>query len=321
MPSQSPDAEVLIAGAGPMAEEHVRALLAAGVAPEAVLVVARGPDRTELLAGTYGVSSAFGGVESLTRVPKVAVVAVTDTELAPVMHHLVAHGAEAVLVEKPGALFPHELDGLDGHTIFVAYNRRFYASVARARELISADGGVLSVAFDFTEIEARVLEDAARRGLDDAVLGRWGIANSLHVVDLAFHLAGDPVHLDAHRSGALPWHPAGAVFAGAGELAGGGLFSYLATWSGAGRWGIELTTRERKLVLRPLESLHEQRRGSFAVEPVPLGAEGDGLKPGLLEQARAFLAAARGGAVDENLCTLADARARLVLAERIFGYA
>jgi predicted dehydrogenase len=311
---------VLVVGAGQMAEEHLRALLAAGVAADAVLLIGRGRDRAERLAARYGIAARWGGFESLAQSPPNVVIAVPETELAAATRLLIERGARRVLVEKPGALSPTELDGIDADRVFVAYNRRFYPSVSRARRLIAADGGVLSTAFDFTEIEQRVLEDAARRGLSPAVLARWGCANSLHLIDLAFHLAGEPARIHPIRSGTLPWHPSGAVFVGAGELHTGGLFSYGATWNGAGRWSVEVTTGERKLVLRPLETLHEQRRGSFALEPVELEPEPDGIKAGLSGQSQAFLAVTRGGQVDPALCTLAEARARLELANRIFGY-
>jgi predicted dehydrogenase len=303
-----------------MAEEHVRVLLAAGVSADGLLLVGRGRERAERLAERYGIHARWGGVETLREVPRTAIVAVPETELAGTIRVLLERGATHILVEKPGALSPRELEGVESDQVFVAYNRRFYPSVSKARDLIAEDGGVLSAAFDFTEIEERVLRDADRRGLGSAVLARWGLANSLHVIDLAFHLSGEPLAIEALRAGALPWHPSGAVFVGAGKLEGGGLFSYLATWSGAGRWGVELTTSERKLVLRPLESLAEQRRGSFELDLVELVHEPEGLKPGLVGQWRAFVAAARGGQVDPALCTLSQAHARLELAEKIFAY-
>lgn len=318
MSSRSP--EIVIAGAGPMAEEHLRALLAVRVPRESILVVGRGRERAVRVGHGHGVATRWGGIESLQNVPPLAIVAVAETELAGAVRHLLGRGARAVLVEKPGALSVHGLDGIAGDAVFVGYNRRFLPSTRRARELVADDGGAVATVFDFTEIEERVLSDARRRDLPRIVLERWGIANSLHVIDLAFHLGGEPSRLSAHRTGSLPWHPAGAVFAGSGELVSGGLFSYQATWSGVGRWSVELTTRKRKLVLRPLETLTQQLHGLQAPESLEIVPEPDGVKPGLAGQARAFLDAARDGRVDPALCTLAEARARLRLAAEMFGY-
>jgi hypothetical protein len=170
------------------------------------------------------------------------------------------------------------------------------------------------VSFDFTEIEARVLAERDSGTVTDAVLARWGVVNSLHVIDLVLHLAGRPAEWSSTRHGALPWHPAGAVFAGSGTTDRDVPFAYLSTWSGAGRWGIELTTAARKLFLRPLEELSQQQLGSFAMEPVEL--EPEELKAGLSAQVEAFL---RGGP-DERLCPLEQAVAHLEIAEQIFGY-
>lgn len=289
-----------------MAEEHLRALLATGVAHERVVVAARRHDAASALAAKYGVESAPFDTAAA---PK-AVVAVSEDALVPVTTTLLARGVDRVLVEKPGSLRSSELSSLAGH-VFVAYNRRFYPSVVCARELVEGDGGPLAVSFDFTEIEERVLAS----GHPAATLERWGIANSLHVIDLAFHLAGDPETLDVERDGALPWHPAGARFAGSGRTSRAALFAYLATWDGAGRWGIELTTRERRLVLRPLEELQEQRRGAFVLDRVDVPPEPEGVKPGLAGQLAAFLANDT-----RYLCDLREAVARLELAETIFGY-
>jgi predicted dehydrogenase len=321
--SRSP--EVVLAGAGPMAEEHLRALLACGVDASAILVVGRSRERTEALAGRYGVRAVWGGVETVDESAPLAIVAVTETEAPEAARVLSLRGARHVLLEKPGALASATLGKLlratRASTVVVGYNRRFYPSVERARTLAEEDGGAIGLAFEFTEIEDLVLRDRARRDLSEEVLARWGAANSLHVIDLAFHLAGEPRELSVDRAGSLDWHPAGAVFAGSGRTHTGALFVYLATWSGAGRWGVEVTTRARRLVLRPLEELRQQTLGRFELEPVELPAEPHGLKPGIHGQLRAFLDAARTGATDPRLCTLEEAIGRLELAEKIFGYA
>jgi hypothetical protein len=158
-------------------------------------------------------------------------------------------------------------------------------------------------------------------GHGEEVLARWGLVNSSHVVDLGFHLAGRPREWAQRRRGRLPWHPSGAVFAGAGETEHGALFAYVGTWSGAGRWGVEISTAARKLVLRPLEELRVQEKGSFDVEPVELDAEPAGLKPGLRGQLGAFLSRAAGDEPDPRLCPLREALAVWRETAAIFGYA
>jgi predicted dehydrogenase len=309
---RSPESDVLVAGAGAMAAEHVKTLLACGVGAERIVVAARRAEQAQALAALHRVRA----VRLEEVAAETAIVAVAEDALVPVAQALLARGASRILIEKPGALAAADLAALAGDDgVFVAYNRRFYGSVVRARELVEQDGGAIAATFDFTEVERLVLADAERRGLPRRTLHRWGIANSLHVIDLAFFLAGDPETIVTERAGGLPWHPAGARFAGSGTTVGSALFAYAASWDGAGRWGVEVTTRERRLVLRPLEELHEQLRGSFALAPVELQPEPEGMKPGLAGQLEAFLSRD-----DRFLCGVREAVARLELAERIFGY-
>ena len=115
----------------------------------------------------------------------------------------------------------------------------------------------------------------------------------------------------------LPWHPAGAVFAGQGRTVSGALFSYLADWNAPGRWSVDVRSASQRLLLEPLEGLSVQRARTFTWEPVELGLAGDGgLKPGVLGQMCAFL----GEEGQPHLMTLDTQvdRARLVY-DRILG--
>lgn len=285
--------DVLLVGSGPMAAEHARALLALERKP---VVIGRGQTSAAVFSERTGVEVVPGGVEAtlprLAELPEAAVVAVGVDALAPVAHLLIERGVRRLLVEKPAGLDRAEIAGLaaaaeaSGARVLVAYNRRFYASVRAARELIRDDGGVTSFAFEFTErshiVEALPTPAAIKR--------QWFLANSTHVIDLAFFLGGEPRTLAAYAEGGLAWHPAGSRFAGAGVTAGGAVFGYSADWDGPGGWGVELVTARRRLVLRPLERLRVSERGSPEPAEHPLDGDADaGLKPGVFRQMEAFL--------------------------------
>ena len=90
----------------------------------------------------------------------------------------------------------------------------------------------------------------------EAVLHRWGIVNTSHVLDLAFNLAGSPTRLRAEQHGsAVPWHPAGSVFTRASRTADGFPIAYHGDWRAPGRWRLEVNTRWRKLLLTPLKEV------------------------------------------------------------------
>lgn len=86
--------------------------------------------------------------------------------------------------------------------VFYAYNRRYFASVLKAQEIIAEDGGVKSFNFEFTEW-GHVIEKSGHSAED---LSNWFYANSSHVVDLAFFLGGTPTQMNCVTAGELTWH-------------------------------------------------------------------------------------------------------------------
>lgn len=88
----------------------------------------------------------------------------------------------------------------------------------------------------------------------------------------------------------MAWHKAGAVFSGCGEASSGAKFSYHANWQAPGRWGVEVMTAQRRLVLQPLEELYEQTHESFALNKRSIDDDLDKrYKPGVYRQVEAFL--------------------------------
>jgi hypothetical protein len=136
----------------------------------------------------------------------------------------------------------------------------------------------------------------------EGVKEKWFLANSTHVVDLAFFLIGHPeiFHVITAGEGSLNWHPTASRFAGSGMSDKGVTFSYLSDWQAPGRWAIEILTKQHRLYLKPMEQLQIQKKGSVAVQPFELN---DGLdktfKPGLYNMTMAFLNHESG-----RLCTL-----------------
>lgn len=233
------------------------------------------------------------------------IVAVNVPELESVCSVLLKAGAGRVLVEKPGGVDLAALERLGGadkeRRLRIAYNRRFLPSVLKAADLIAQDGGAQLLSFEFTELSDRI---AAANVHPPEVLAHWYLANSSHVFDLAFHVAGtagdlsDVNTLAAAASGQLDWHPAGGRFVGCGSFAKAGLFNYSADWQSGGGWGVEVTTAKRKLTLKPLERLNQQMRNTFDVTPVDIEMEPEGLKPGLLGLVQDFLGSDGKGCPD-----------------------
>nr|WP_280921546.1 Gfo/Idh/MocA family oxidoreductase [Sinorhizobium mexicanum] len=294
-----------MAGCGGMAAAYAKVLRQI---EQPFVVLGRSQAGAEKFAAEWDVTVGHGPHEeqlaSLEPLPAAAIVAVSAASLAEVTKALIKFGCRRILIEKPAAMNPAAVADLarlaERHDVdaYVAYNRRFYSSVSRAQSLIAEDGGALSLKFDFTEATRRI----EAIGKSATELEGWFFGNSTHVVDLAFFLAGEPRELQAQSCGALPWHPTGAIFSGHGVTNRDAIFSYHANWLAPGRWGVEIMTRHRRLVLQPMEQLFRQDHNTFNLEQMSLDDELDRLyKPGIYRQTRAFLAAEP----DERLLPLA----------------
>ncbi|MEI7516085.1 MAG: gfo/Idh/MocA family oxidoreductase, partial [Betaproteobacteria bacterium] len=180
-------------------------------------------------------------------------------------------------------------------------------------EIIAEDGGITSFYFECTEC-AHVIGKLPKSA---GVLENRYLANSTHVADLAFYLGGRPMQLCAFTAGLLDWHPVASVFSGAGVSNSGALFSYQANWESAGRWSVEVLTRQHRLILRPMEKLQIQKRGSVAVEFVDCdGSLDEQFKPGLYLQTKDFL-----NGTNKDLCSIHYQSEMMDAYCKIAGYA
>lgn len=310
---------IWLIGAGPMAQDYAKVLEAL---QEPFAVIGRNESSALVFEEKTGHPVISGGLECAlqhSKAPQVAIVAVGVEQLASTTEALIKAGTKRILLEKPGGLNLAEIDSLDqcaveyGAEVLIAYNRRFYGSVDQARQFIVEDGGVLSAQFEFTEWSLVIAPLHKAAGVKEY----WVLGNSSHVIDLAFHLIGMPADWRSWNAGSIDWHPTSARFVGAGVTEKGVMFSYLSDWQAPGRWGVELMTRKRRLILRPMEQLQVTKLGSVAVEPFeatnPLDKD---FKPGLYQQTKAFLASD-----DALFCTLSEQVRNARIYSQMAGYA
>lgn len=310
---------VWLFGAGPMAQDYQKVLANL----ECTLsVFGRGQtsaQRFEEETGHKVITDSFESRAASLELPDFAILAVGVEGLCDLTCRLVDAGVSKILVEKPAGINRGQIQKIHakaaekGARVWVGYNRRFYDSVDKAKELIAKDGGLLSMHFEFTEWSHKI----APLDKPKAIKEIWALGNSSHVMDLAFYLAGFPEQLNCVAGGGLEWHPSGSIYAGSGLTDKGTIFSYHANWESAGRWGVELLTRKRKLFLKPLEELHLQLRGQLAVEKVDLSGNDDSvpLRPGLLKQVQSFLKSD-----GDSLCSLEEHLKMVDVYYRIANY-
>lgn len=311
--------QVWLIGAGSMARSYVKVLQGLEID---FGVVGRGEESARKCEEATGCVVSRGGLDaflsSAKRLPDYAIVAVGAEVLYETTKKILSTGIKNILVEKPGALSKAEFAELlmmaneKKSNLLIAYNRRFYAATQEAQRIIEQDGGVLSFHFEFTEW-AHVIKDAKRTS---EVKERWFLANSTHVVDLAFFLGGKPKEMCSFVASSLDWHPSASIFSGAGTSESGALFSYQANWESAGRWSVEVLTREHRLVFCPMEKLQVQKRGSIQLEPAEIDYGIDETyKPGLFHQTQQFLAGRF-----ERFCSMEEQYGKMDLYNKIANY-
>jgi len=297
---------VWIVGAGPLAIEYSKVLDSLRIKYSVIGRGKKSANKFRLATGHYAFT---GGLLNFLKTKPViarkAIVAVNIEDLKDTTTKLINYGIKNILLEKPGGLNFQQVEDLNilakrkKVNINVAYNRRFYSSTLKAKDLIYRDGGIQSFNFEFTEW----IHSIEKLKKSKKVLKNWFFANSTHVVDLAFYLGGMPKDMSSYVSKKILWNNSKAIFSGSGETTRGAMFSYSANWKSAGRWSIELLSAKGKYILRPLEQLFFQKKGSLEIKEIKLINNFDKkFKPGFYEQIRAFLSNKK----DDGLLSLTE---------------
>lgn len=290
----SENIEVLLVGAGAMGEAYHKVLIAQDIKHT---VLCRSEETAQKFYERTGFKALSGGLDKWLSENQIsdnlkAIVATPVEILASNVISLLNSGFKHILVEKPAFLNKSQGEEIAlkaktvGANVWVAYNRRFYSSVFEAQKIIEKDGGISSIQFEFTEW-AHVIEPLQK---GEGVKEKWFLANSTHVVDLVFFLAGVPKYYNFFTSGRLSWHPTASIFVGAGVTDRGIPFNYGSNWESPGRWAIEIMTEQHRLYLKPMEKLQIQDKGSVNVNSVEIDDILDiEFKPGLYKLVEAYV--------------------------------
>lgn len=291
--SKENNKSILLVGAGQIAIGYSKVLIEMN---RSFIVIGRGEISAQKFEKATSIKVTTGGIDKwlskTNECPKYAIVAVSGEELGRVSRLLIEKGIKKILLEKPGGLNNEDIKlvakkaKVNNADVVLGYNRHFFASVIKAKEIIAEDNGVVSFTFEFSEW-SHVIENLKK---SEKIKKLWLLHNSTHVIDLAFFLGGEPEKIACFSAGELIWHSSGAIFTGAGTTKNGQLFSYHSNWDAPGRWGVEILTKEHRLIFRPLEKLQIQKRKSITIKETEIDDSLDKkFKPGLYKQVDAFL--------------------------------
>lgn len=311
---------ILLVGVGKMGKEYYKVL---GDMPCSVTVVGNSALGTEQFAADTGGSAYMGGVKGNQKVINnaeitYAIIATPVHTLKEVVLDCLQLGIKNILVEKPAGKNPGEVAELVelereyGANIFVACNRRFYASVDALLRMIDEQHEIISsVRFEFTEWMSRNYKAHG----NDKIRNNIFFSNSIHVTDLAFFFAGMPVEISAFTDGQNDWTDDKLRYAGAGITKNNVFFSYFADWKSPGRWAVEVITNDTRYYLKPMETLQIQKKDSVKVDAVEIEDTLDQrYKPGLFAMVDAFL---NGGEKKKRLLTLKEHNDRMWVYEKM----
>ncbi len=285
---------IWLVGASNMAVDYFKVLRSFHAS---ITVIGRGEASSKKFHSKTDFKPIVGGFKNfLKSKPKKCdslIIAVSIDNLAKIALQAIDFGIKNILLEKPGALELNEILSIKNKAkkynvnVHIAYNRRFYASTLRAKEIIKNDRGVKSFNFEFTEW-SNIVEKSNQNQI---IKEKWFIANSSHVADLAFFLGGFPTSISSYTYGSLSWHKSASIFTGSGKTDIGALFSYQANWECPGRWSLEVLTNNNRLIFKPMEKLFIQKKGEISIiEDSNLNYEIDEkFKPGLYNQTKSFL--------------------------------
>ncbi len=312
---------IWLVGAGNMAVDYFKVLKDLNLN---LKVIGRGSESAKTFEEKTNQDVFVGGLEKALKTfkaPDNIIIAVGADHLFSTLK-LVLNVKEVnnILLEKPGSLYKEELLEaqkiaiLNNKKVWIAYNRRFYSSVIELKKLVDEEGGITSIDFEFTEWAFEISELKKNFEIKD----RWFLANSTHVIDLAFFLIGLPREESfcSYKNGKINWHQSGARFCGAGISQKGIIFSYHADWTSPGRWGLEINTSQSRYILKPLEKLKRIKLGNLNPEEIELENNLDiTYKPGLFLQCKEFLLKK-----SNTLCSLDDQVNSFKFFNKMSGY-
>jgi predicted dehydrogenase len=309
--------KVVIIGAGYTAREHIRAF---ADVPGVIIagIHSRTRSRAEALAREFSIPLVCDSIVELYEKTKADLVVVTVVELS--MRAVSVACFEypwTILLEKPAGYNIADAQSIKDAArkrkskVFVALNRRFYAST----QMVRNDVNCLD-AKRFIKVQDQQDQKAAlAAGQPQLVVDNWMYANSIHLVDY-FRVLGrgkvtqvEPVH---------SWDPQcpGPVISRI-VFDSGDVGLYEGIWDGPGPWAVTVSTPLKRWELRPLEQAGIQNRGERKIQLLEQHAWDQKFKPGFRLQAQEAVAAAFGDPT--QAITLADAFETMLLVQAIFS--
>ena len=308
---------IAVIGAGKMAREHCRVFSSLQDA-EIAGIYSRTRPKAEALAHDHGIPVVCDSIESLWQQTKADLVLVTVNalDMLPVVLEC-AKVDWAIFMEKPPG---HDLPAAtsllscardENHRLFVGLNRRYYAAVNAARLVLDSCAGprYIAVCDQQSYAESRTAHHP------EEIIGKMMYANSIHLVDyLRIFGRGEITQVQrlSEWAGEHTFVHSAIVFFKSGDVG-----RYDALWGAPGPWSCSVACNEKRVEMRPLESLTVQRRNERRATAMELDVIDTQFKAGFYRQAEDLLRAVRGE--PSQMTTIEDAYEVMKLIHGIYG--
>ena len=306
-------------GYGPMGKEYAKVLQAL----RTDFKVIRKRKETHSIPDIQIISGGIEEAKKHEQIPSHAIIATQIPYMCDIALELMSMGVKNILIEKPGSTSREKLNNLheksikESAKIYIGYNRRFYGSTQSLLSRLKGRQNITSISYDISERVFKLKE----LDFPDETKKSWFLANSSHVIDLAFFLSGRPLKDKSIflQSGFCDLHKGSSVFTGAGLTDLGIPFSYTGDWEAPGGWQLTVCTSTNKYIFKPLEKLSEYCREKNITKIIEETPEIDKLyKPGLYFQCKAFLGIEPSHR--EHLCKLEDHLRNFLIYEMMANY-
>jgi predicted dehydrogenase len=283
--------KIAVIGAGYMAHEHIKAFQAVGGATIAG-VMGRSPTNVKNICEEFGILAQAKSVSELYEKTRADALLVAVNEAAsPRLLNEALDYPWVILAEKPISLKIADAKQIEqkramlNRQVFVAMNRRHYASTRQSQRLLESDDNPRIIEIhDQENIIA-----ATEGGTPSEVISSWMVANSIHLIDyFNIFCRGklSHIHINAELDVDNPFFSQAFI-----EYDSGDKGVYTAFWNAPGPWSVKITTKKQLLEMRPLEKLERQIFPQRQRHLVDLPEDDQHHKPGLFIQASGLVAA------------------------------
>lgn len=296
--------KIAFIGAGYMAQEHIKAFQSIdGVMISGIM--GRSEDKVNKLAKDYNIPFTAKTVAELYEGTLADALVIAVNELnSPAIINQALDFPWVILAEKPVSLDLNEAKEIEekraklNRNIFVAMNRRHYASTRQSLTVLENDTGPRVVEVHDQE---NIIAAAASNSPKE-VISSWMVANSIHLIDyFNIFCRGKLTEVNINKELDIndPFFTSSFLKYDSGDIG-----VYHAVWNAPGPWSVKVTTRHQMLEMRPLEGLEFQVFPEKRKQAVDLPQDDKTHKPGLLIQAFSLIAASKG--LEHNLPSLKD---------------